>query len=64
MGQREAHPEGVAGLLRLLHPHRPHHQAGQLLAEAENKPREPKVQIRGELVLHFLVPLLSDTISS
>ena len=45
MGQREAHPEGVAGLLRLLHPHRPHHQAGQLLAEAEDEHRKYKIQI-------------------
>ena len=45
MGQREAHPEGVAGLLRLLHPHRPHHQARQLLAEAADQPWQSEVQV-------------------
>ena len=45
---RQAHPEGAAGLLQQQRPHRPHHQARQLLAETENKSRQPKVQIRGE----------------
>ena len=45
MGQREAHPEGAAGLLRLHHPHGPHHQARQLLAETEDEHWKHKVQI-------------------
>ena len=43
----QADPEGAAGLLQLRHPHRAHHQARQLLAEAEDQPWQPEVQIRG-----------------
>jgi hypothetical protein len=39
---------GAAGPVWEQHPHRSHHQAGQLLAEAAHQPRQPEVQIRGE----------------
>ena len=42
---RQADTEGVAGLLRLRHPHCPHHQAGHLLAETADQPRQPEIQI-------------------
>ena len=52
MDDGEAHSEGAAGVLRHPRSHGVHHQAGQLLAEAEDQPRKSEVQVRGkELIL-------------
>lgn len=48
VGQHQTAAEDPAGIFPVLHPRCPHHQARQLLAEAEDQLRQLQVWVRGE----------------